>query len=101
MAAAADPTGTLTGWLRPFSALFTRPTWRHVLGLVAGAILAPHRRTVSAALRATGREQTGAFARLSRRAQSQPMVCPGRLARAVLACDHCVRADRPDHHRRR
>src|SRR5215204_3487448 len=63
MAAAADPTGTLAGWLRPFSALFTRPTWRHVLVLVAGAILAPHRRTVSAALRATGREQTGAFAR--------------------------------------
>ncbi len=63
MAAAADPTGTLADWLRPFSALFTRPTWCRALVLVAGAILAPHRRTISAALRATGREQTGAFAR--------------------------------------
>src|SRR3712207_3775371 len=61
--AAADPTGTLAGWLRPFSTLFTRPTWRRALVLVAGAILAPQRRTVSAALRVTGREQTAAFAR--------------------------------------
>ncbi len=63
MAAAADPTGTLACWLRPFSTLFTRPTWSRALVLVAGAILAPQRRTVSAALRATGREQTAAFAR--------------------------------------
>ena len=62
--AAADPTGTLAGWLRPFSTLFTRPTWSRALVLVAGAILAPQRRTVSAALRATGREQTAAFAPL-------------------------------------
>ena len=61
--AAADPTGTLAGWLRPFSTLFTRPTWSRALVLVAGAILAPQRRTVSAALQATGREQTAAFAR--------------------------------------
>src|SRR3712207_8955557 len=40
MAPAADPTGTLAGWLRPFSTLFTRPTWSRALVLLAGAILA-------------------------------------------------------------
>ena len=36
--------------------LFTRPTWQNVLLLVAGAILAPGKRTVTAALRIVGRE---------------------------------------------
>jgi DDE superfamily endonuclease len=36
---------------------FTRPTWQNVLLLVAGAILAPGKRTVTAALRILGREQ--------------------------------------------
>ena len=35
--------------LAPFAASFTRPTWRNVLALIAGAILAPGRRTVTAA----------------------------------------------------
>lgn len=42
------------GWLAPFQVLFTRPTWQRVLVLVEGAILTPHRRTISAALRAAG-----------------------------------------------
>ena len=37
--------------------LFTRPTWQNVLLLMAGAILAPGKRTVTAALRILGREQ--------------------------------------------
>jgi hypothetical protein len=41
--------------------LFTRPTWQHVLLLVAGAILAPGKRTVTAALRIVGREQENDF----------------------------------------
>jgi len=41
--------------------LFTRPTWRNVLLLVAGAILAPGKRTVTAALRILGREQENDF----------------------------------------
>lgn len=36
---------------------FARPTWQNVLFLVAGAILAPGKRTVTAALRILGREQ--------------------------------------------
>ena len=41
--------------------LFTRPTWQNVLLLVAGAILAPGKRTVTAALRILGQEQDNDF----------------------------------------
>ena len=41
--------------------LFTRPTWWNALLLVAGAILAPGKRTVTAALRILGREQDTDF----------------------------------------
>lgn len=47
--------------LADFSALFTCPTWRHVIVLLAGAILAPGRRTVAAALRILGREREDNF----------------------------------------
>src|SRR3954471_4074690 len=47
--------------LAAFADLFTRPTWSHVLWLVAGAALAPGRRTVTAALRLLGREQESDF----------------------------------------
>src|SRR6185436_8194988 len=40
--------------LTPFAVAFTAPTFRHVLVLVSGAILASGRRTVAAALRAVG-----------------------------------------------
>ena len=39
-----------------FADLFTRPTWSNVLVLLAGAILAPGRRTVASVLRILGRE---------------------------------------------
>jgi DDE superfamily endonuclease len=42
-------------WLAPFAAFVTRPTWERVLVLVAGAVLAPGRRTVTAALSVLGR----------------------------------------------
>ncbi len=41
--------------------MFTRPTWQNVLLLVAGAILAPSKRTVTAALRILGRGQETDF----------------------------------------
>ncbi len=53
----------LGGWLSPFSDLFTSPSWRRVVVLVTGALLTPHRRTVSSALGATGRGQAKDFAR--------------------------------------
>ena len=44
-----------------FADLFTCPTWPHVIVLLAGAILAPGRRTVAAALRILGRDHEGDF----------------------------------------
>ena len=57
------PAGPLAVWLAPFAGLFTRPTWGRVPVLVEGALLALHRRTVSAALRAAGRDRAPDFAR--------------------------------------
>ena len=47
--------------LAPFVPLFSKSVWQHVQVLVAGAILAPGRRTVSSALRATGLEREKRF----------------------------------------
>jgi hypothetical protein len=44
-----------------FADLFTRPSWENALWLLAGAILAPGRRTVAAVLRILGRDQDGDF----------------------------------------
>jgi hypothetical protein len=51
----------IMAYLVAFAPLFTRPTWRHVPLLVAGAILAPGRRMVSSILRVTGHSEDGAF----------------------------------------
>jgi hypothetical protein len=52
--------------LAPFASCFSRRVWPHALMLVAGAILAPGRRTVAAALRAMGLAQERRFARYHR-----------------------------------
>src|SRR5437588_12338910 len=49
--------------LAPFSVAFTQPTWQKVLILVLGTLLARGRRTVTAALRITGRGQDPHFSR--------------------------------------
>lgn len=41
-------------FMLPFAAVFSKPVWEHVLALVAGAILTPGKRTVSAVLRVLG-----------------------------------------------
>ena len=56
----------LAAWLVPFACLFTGPTRGRVPVLVEGALPAVHRRTVSAALRAVGRDHTADFARYHR-----------------------------------
>src|SRR3954462_8118198 len=48
--------------LRPFAPCFTAAVLRHVPVLAAGALLAPGRRTVAAALRVTGLERSTGFA---------------------------------------
>ncbi len=52
--------------LAPFAPLFARRVWHHALVLVAGAILAPGKRTVCAALRAMGLGQSTRWTRYHR-----------------------------------
>src|SRR4051794_16547519 len=47
----------LAVWMQPFGCFFTSAVWRHVLVLVAGVVLAPGRRTGTAALRVVGLAQ--------------------------------------------
>src|SRR4051794_41768064 len=51
----------LAVWMQPFGCFFTSAVWRHVL-VVAGVVLAPGRRTVTAALRVMGLDQEAGFA---------------------------------------
>src|SRR5262249_7426677 len=68
--------------LAGFADLFTRPTWPNVLVLLAGVILTPGRRTVSAALRILGRERDpcfGTFHRILSRAAWSSRAAASRL----------------------
>ena len=53
----------LAGWLSAFRHCFTAPVWGRVLVLVAGAVLAPGKRTVSQALRVMGLADRPGFGR--------------------------------------
>jgi hypothetical protein len=57
----ADLPQTFLAWMQPFRTGFTAPAFRHALVLVAGAILAPGCRTVTAALRVMGLEGARRF----------------------------------------
>jgi hypothetical protein len=57
---------TMIRALAPFALLFSKSVFQHVQVLVAGAILAPGRRTVSSALRAMGMDQHKQFHRYHR-----------------------------------
>ena len=52
--------------LAPFTPLFSERIWQHVQVLLAGAVLAPGKRTVSSALRAMGLEHHKQFHRYHR-----------------------------------
>ena len=72
----------LLAQLAGFADLFTRPTWSNVLMLLAGAILAPGRRTVTAALRILGRDRDPDFCtfhRILNRATWSSRAVAGRL----------------------
>ena len=51
----------LLTWMQPFRTCFTAPVWQHVLVLVLGAVLAPGKRTVTAALRVMGLDAISNF----------------------------------------
>jgi DDE superfamily endonuclease len=74
----------LAQWMAPFERVFTRPTWPHVLTLVAGAVLAPGRRTVTAALSVMGRREIGTFTTFHR-VLNRSRWSPRALARHLLA----------------
>jgi len=57
---------TMIQVLAPFVSLFSKRVWRHAQVLLAGAILAPGTRTVTAALRAMGLAQSKQFHRYHR-----------------------------------
>ena len=56
-----DVPDILVRWLSPFAGAFTAPTRRNVSVLVAGALLAPGRRTVAAALSVLGLREIATF----------------------------------------
>src|SRR5829696_4691841 len=73
----------LDGWMRPFQGHFTAAVWRHVLVLVCGALLAPGRRTVTAALRVMGLGEAAGFA-VYHRVLSHGRWCSRALAHRLL-----------------
>jgi hypothetical protein len=56
----------LVRWMAPFQSLFYRPSWRNALVLILGAVLAPGRRTVTAALSVLGLRQVTTFTNFHR-----------------------------------
>jgi hypothetical protein len=65
-ATASDPhliPPALATWLSVFRSCFTAPVWNRVLVLVAGAVLAPGKRTVTQALRVMGLGEAPQFRR--------------------------------------
>jgi DDE superfamily endonuclease len=57
---------TMIRVLAPFAPLFSKRVWQNVQVLLAGAILAPGRRTVTSALRAMGLDREKRFHRYHR-----------------------------------
>jgi DDE superfamily endonuclease len=57
---------TMVQVLAPFVPLFSKSVWAHVEPLLAGAILAPGKRTVASALRAVGLQEERRFCRYHR-----------------------------------
>ena len=57
---------TMIQVLAPFAPLFSKSVWHHAQTLLAGAILAPGRRTVASALRAMGLDREKRFHRYHR-----------------------------------
>jgi hypothetical protein len=70
-----------------FRDFFTAPVWNHVLVLVAGAVLAPGKRTVSSALRVMGLGTSAGFARYHHvlsRARWSSLAIAGKLLAMIV-----------------
>jgi len=73
----------LIQWFAPFASAFTTPTLRGVLVLIAGAILTPSRRTVTAALSIMGLREIATFTTFHR-VLNRNRWAPHDLARRLL-----------------
>jgi DDE superfamily endonuclease len=74
--------------LIPFRPLFSAPTWRKLMILLTGTLLAQGRRTVAAALRASGNEQDGnwsLFHQVLNRARWSPLAVSRQLLLLIVA----------------
>ena len=74
--------------LAGFTGLFTRPTWSRALLLLVGAVLAPGKRTVTAALRIVGRDHENdfpAYHAVLNRAVWSSRAAAGQLLRLLVA----------------
>lgn len=76
------PPTTMIQVLAPFTPLFSKSVWRHARLLLAGAILAPGKRTVASALRAVGLEDERRFCRYHR--VLSRAVCSSKEASRIL-----------------
>ena len=63
IAAASHVPATLVSWLAVFRPCFSGRVWNHILVLVAGAVLAPGKRTVTQSLRVMGLADEPGFGR--------------------------------------
>jgi hypothetical protein len=73
--------------LAAFRPLFTAPTWRKLMTLLAGALLAHGRRTVAAALRHTGNEREtnfSTFHQVLNRARWSPLAMSRQLLTTIV-----------------
>lgn len=61
MALQSTPSYTLAAWMRPFRSAFTTPSFANLLVILTGTLLAPARRTISAALHLSGLENCRHF----------------------------------------
>jgi DDE superfamily endonuclease len=80
-------TAPIIPMLEPFRCLFTAPTWKKMLTLLRGTLLARGRRTVTAALWHTGHEQDphfSAFHQVLNRARWSPLQASQHLLRLII-----------------
>src|SRR5438105_2692880 len=74
--------------LAHFQPLFTAPTWKKVVILLIGTLLARGRRTVTAALRQMGHQMDGHFSLCASGTQPGTLVFPTRESTAVASLGH-------------
>src|SRR5579863_6968019 len=74
--------------LTVFRPLFTAPTWRKLMTLLTGTLLAQGRRTVAAVLRSTGNEMVGNWSschQVLNRARWSPLAVSRQLLLLIVA----------------